>query len=60
MDEFGAKWHSYFLSVLRIMTGLLFLEHGTSKFLGFPHVEKVPDAVSMSGIGGMLELVVAR
>ena len=57
MGEFGAKWHSYFLSVLRIMIGLLFLEHGTSKFLGFPHVDKVPDAVSMSGVGGMLELV---
>ena len=57
MNEFGAKWQSHFLSVLRIMTGLLFLEHGTSKFLGFPHVDKVPDAMSMSGVGGMLELV---
>jgi putative oxidoreductase len=45
------------LSVLRIMTGLLFLEHGASKFLGFPHVDRVPDALSMGGIGGMLELV---
>jgi putative oxidoreductase len=57
MNEFGAKWQSHFLSVLRIMTGLLFLEHGTSKFLGFPHVDRVPDAMSMSGVGGMLELV---
>ena len=57
MEEFCAKWHSHFLSVLRIMTGLLFLEHGTSKFLGFPHVEKVPDALSMPGISGMFELV---
>ena len=24
------------LSVLRILTGLLFLEHGTGKLLGFP------------------------
>jgi putative oxidoreductase len=57
MDEFCAKWQPYFLSVLRIMTGLFFLEHGTSKFLGFPHVERVPAALSMPGIGGMLELV---
>lgn len=57
MEEFCAKWQSHFLSVLRIMTGLLFLEHGTSKFLGFPHVEKVPDALSMSGVSGMFELV---
>ena len=57
MDEFCTKWQPQFLSVLRIMTGLLFLEHGTSKFLGIPHVEKVPDPLSMSGIGGMFELV---
>jgi putative oxidoreductase len=57
MDEFCAKWQSHFLSVLRIMAGLLFLEHGTSKFLGFPHVEKVPETLSMPGIGGILELV---
>jgi putative oxidoreductase len=57
MEEFCAKWQPQFLSVLRIMAGLLFLEHGTSKYLGFPHVEKVPEALSMSGVGGMLELV---
>jgi putative oxidoreductase len=43
--------------VLRIITGLLFLEHGTAKYLGFPHLEKVPDPISMSGISGMLDLV---
>jgi putative oxidoreductase len=57
MEEFCAKWQPQFLSVLRIMAGLLFLEHGTSKYLGFPHVDKVPEALSMSGAGGMLELV---
>jgi putative oxidoreductase len=57
MDEFCEKWQPYFLSVLRIMTGLLFLEHGTGKYLGFPHLERVPPALSLPGIGGMLELV---
>jgi putative oxidoreductase len=57
LDEFCAKWQSDLLSLLRIMTGLLFLEHGTSKFLGFPHVERVPETLSMPGVGGMLELV---
>ncbi len=57
MEEFCAKWQSHFLSVLRIMIGLLFLEHGTSKYLGFPHVEKVPDALSMPGISGVFELI---
>jgi putative oxidoreductase len=57
MEEFCAKWQPHALSVLRIISGLLFLEHGTSKFLGFPHVERVPDALSMPGVGGMFELV---
>jgi putative oxidoreductase len=36
---------------------LLFLEHGTSKFLGFPNVPRTPEMLSMSGIGGLLELI---
>ena len=57
MDEFCAKWRPHFLSILRIITGLLFLEHGTGKYLGFPHLERVPPVLSLPGIGGMLELV---
>jgi len=30
------NWTPRALSVLRIVTGLLFLEHGTGKLLGFP------------------------
>ncbi|RAK52332.1 DoxX family protein [Phenylobacterium deserti] len=30
------EWRPQMLSILRIMTGLLFLEHGTQKLLGFP------------------------
>ena len=46
------------LSLLRIMSGLLFLQHGTTKFLGFPATQMsgVP-AFSMGGIAGMIELV---
>ncbi len=33
---FLAKWEPQLLSVLRIVAGLLFLEHGTSKLLQFP------------------------
>ena len=57
MDEFVTKWQPHVLSVLRIMTGLLFLEHGTGKYLDFPHLERVPPMLSMPGIGGILELV---
>jgi len=31
-----STWSPYFLSILRIMSALLFVEHGTSKILGFP------------------------
>lgn len=46
------------LSVLRIMTGLLFLQHGTTKYLGFP-VSKYNgvDPMTMGGVAGMFELV---
>jgi putative oxidoreductase len=30
------KWAPYWLSVLRIVAALLFLEHGLEKFFGFP------------------------
>lgn len=31
-------WEPRFLSISRIMLGLLFLEHGTAKVLDFPHL----------------------
>lgn len=31
-------WSPQLLSILRIMSGLLFLEHGTAKLLSIPHV----------------------
>ena len=46
------------LSVLRIITGLLFLEHGTQKLLGFPPpVNPGPALLSLLGVQGILELV---
>jgi putative oxidoreductase len=51
-----SAWSPPFLSVLRIVSGLLFLEHGTGKFLGFPHLAQVPPAFSLPWYGGLLEL----
>src|SRR5690348_6077616 len=45
----------YVLSVVRIIVGLLFLEHGTSKYLSFPAAQHT-QPLSMSGVGGLLEL----
>lgn len=48
------------LSVLRIVSGLLFLEHGTAKLLHFPPTEmfaQSPPVGSIVWIAGMLELI---
>jgi putative oxidoreductase len=51
-------WTPQALSILRIMTGLLFLEHGTQKLLGFPPSEhSFPPLFSLMGLQGVLELV---
>jgi putative oxidoreductase len=53
-----AAWTPRALSVLRIVTGLLFLEHGTGKLLGFPPTEHAgPTLFSLMGVQGVLELV---
>jgi putative oxidoreductase len=46
------------LSVLRIVTGLLFLEHGTQKLFAFPPpAAPGPELISLLGLQGILELV---
>ncbi len=51
------RWAPILLSVLRIVAGLLFMEHGTQKLLGFPAGMAPPETLSMFWIGGVLELV---
>jgi putative oxidoreductase len=58
IDNFLATWSPRVLSILRIIIGLLFLEHGTSKFLSLPVSPMTGVApTSLSGINGMIELV---
>lgn len=46
------------LSGLRIISGLMFLQHGTQKIFGFPAPAMGPfDITSQIGIGGVLELI---
>ena len=46
------------LSILRIMSGLLFLQHGTTKYLSIP-VTKMSGAspMTMGGAAGLIELI---
>jgi putative oxidoreductase len=56
-DRFSA-YQPQLLSVLRIVTGLLFVSHGTAKVLGFPAMEGLPEpGLSLAGLSGPLELI---
>jgi putative oxidoreductase len=47
------------LSILRIVVGALYLQHGTAKFMHVPHVAELDNVQLMSlfGAAGVLELV---
>ena len=56
-DRFSA-YQPQLLSLLRIVTGFLFVCHDTAKVLGFPAMEGLPSpGLSMAGLSGPLELV---
>jgi len=56
--DFLKPYTSQLLSVLRIMSGLLLLQHGTTKYLNFP-VGPMNNAspTTMGGAAGLFELV---
>ena len=56
-DRFSA-YQPQLLSLLRIVTGLLFVSHGMAKVLGFPAMEGLPPpGLSLAGLSGPLELI---
>jgi putative oxidoreductase len=61
VDEalFRETWAPRALAALRIVTGYLFLQHGTAKLLGVPHVAMFDhlSLFSLIGLAGVLELV---
>jgi putative oxidoreductase len=56
--DFLRPYSSQLLSLVRIMSGLLVLQHGTTKYLGVP-VGPMNNAspMTMSGAAGIIELV---
>ena len=57
--QFCDKWAPYVLGLLRIITGFLFLQHGSSKLLGIPYNAMFDglQLMSLMGVAGILELV---
>ena len=54
-----AVWTPRILGILRIVTGFLFLQHGTAKLFGVPHIAMFDglQLFSLLGFAGVLELV---
>ncbi|MGB6055774.1 MAG: DoxX family protein [Burkholderiaceae bacterium] len=57
-SPFFAVWSPRLLGLLRIVTGLLFLTHGSAKLLGAPHQAMFDNLqlFSLMGLAGILEL----
>jgi len=57
--SFRGAWEPRLLSVVRLVTGLLFLEHGMAKLFGFPHLEAFAHLwlFSLLGLAGVIETV---
>ncbi len=56
-EAFFSPLRPYMLSVLRIMTALLYLEEGTMKLFGFPPSHFHPSLFSLFGVAGVMEVV---
>lgn len=50
-----SAWEPRILSILRIMTALLFMQHGMSKLFGFPSASMHPHFLTLLWFAGILE-----
>ena len=59
LDSIGATWSPRLLSVLRFVTGLLYIAHGIAKLFKFPPLPAFAklELTSLIGFAGVLELV---
>ena len=59
MNDTLAAWTPRALSVLRIVTGLLIIQHGMAKIIGFPAVAMFAklQPLSLVGAAGFIELI---
>ena len=52
LNGFTAAWAPRILSVLRVMTGLVFMQHGLQKLVGFPPPANPAPVVDLFARGG--------
>jgi putative oxidoreductase len=59
MESFVETWSPRALAVLRIVTAVLFIQHGTAKLFGIPHMAYFDNLqlFSLMGFAGVLEVV---
>src|SRR5471030_2411315 len=57
-STFPIVWRPRILGLLRIVVGFLFLQHGTAKLFGVPHIAMFDglQLFSLMGLAGVLEL----
>lgn len=56
VHDLETRWAPRVLSILRIVSALIFMAHGTQKLLGFPASDATPAVLSLGWIAGVLEL----
>jgi putative oxidoreductase len=57
VQSFLESWRPRVLSIMRIVTAFLFMQHGGQKMFGFPAPQRYEfDPVSLSGVAGILEV----
>ncbi len=57
MQNLVNTWQPRVLSILRIVTAFLFMQHGGQKLFGFPAPQPSEfDLISLTGVAGVLEL----
>ena len=57
IQDTAKSYAPYVLSILRIMSALLLLQHGLSKFFGFPMAMQTPATFSLFWFAGAIEIV---
>lgn len=55
-NSFSSKLSRCFLSIMRIATALLYMQHGGQKLFSIPPAEQTPPLMSLMGLAGVLEL----